>query len=407
MMSNSCVIVGASHAGTQVATRLRRYGWDSDIHLVGEEPHLPYHRPPLSKDYLKGIKPKNGIPLHSEAAYDRANVQLMLGKRVVDLDRHRKNVTLDAGETLAYTNLILALGARPRELSVPGAEVSGTYYLRDTDDVDRIRSAVTGGGKAVVIGGGYIGLETTASLRMLGMEVTVIEAIDRVLQRVTCAPVSSFFRRVHTEEGVVILESSQVTRILGETHVVAVELSNGEIVDADLVIIGVGVLPNVELAKSAGLAVSNGIDVDSQARTSDPHVYAVGDCACFVHPVYARRIRLESVQNANDQAVIAARTICGESVAYDSVPWFWSDQFDVKLQIAGLAPRECEILVRGDPAQDRRASVLYVEDGTLRSIDAINNARDFVAAKKLILSELQLDSKKALNPDVPLISATL
>ncbi len=404
-LDGRCVVVGASHGGAQVATRLRRLGWRGSISLIGDEAHLPYHRPPLSKDYLKGLKTKEGILLHAEAAYTNSDVNLMLGSRVEHIDRERQNVVLATGDKLAYDKLVLAVGSRPRVLPLPGAELDGVFYLRNADDVDRIRAAAAKGGRAVVIGGGYIGLEVAASLRTLGMEVTVLEAQERVLQRVTCESISAFFARVHREEGVDIREQVQAKAICGDDVVTGVELESGEVIETSLVIIGIGVMPNTNLAEEAGLAVSNGIEVNAYAQTNDPDIYAVGDCACFVHPRYGRQIRLESVQNANDQALVAAKSICGHAVAYDTVPWFWSDQYDLKLQIAGLAEGADEVIIRGNHDTGRSMSMLYLKEKKLLAVDAINRPRDFVFGKKLILDQAMLDTNKLADSDITLNEA--
>ncbi|MBT8079701.1 MAG: FAD-dependent oxidoreductase [Gammaproteobacteria bacterium] len=404
---SDCVIVGAGHAGAQLATRLRRLGWQGAITLVGEEAHLPYHRPPLSKDYMKGVKSLGNVLLNPEVAYRNADIDLLLGEQVRNIDRDSCHVTLASGKDLRYDKLALATGSRPRQLPVPGADTDGVFYLRNVDDVDRIRNAVVAGGNAVVIGGGYIGLEAAASLRTLGMNVTVVEAMERVLQRVTCECVSSFFARVHAEEGVEIRTGTAVSGIRGKSKVSGVETGGGEQIPADLVVVGIGIVPNVELAENAGLETDNGIAVNQFAQTSDRDIYAVGDCTSFVHPRYQRRIRLESVQNANDQAVTAARSICGQNEPYDALPWFWSDQYDVKLQIAGLAEGAAEIVVRGDTGSGRSASVLYLKDDRLLAVDAMNNPRDFVFGKKLITENARLDPAVLADSDSPLNAAII
>ena len=400
-----CVIVGASHAGSQTALRLRKLGWGGKVTIVGEEPHLPYHRPPLSKDYLKGAKTAGSIHLVAGANYQNNDIDLRLGVRAEEIDRANRRLRIDTGESLEYSHLVLAVGSMPRELPVPGASLDGVHYLRNMDDVDRIRSGVKAGGRAVVIGGGYIGLEVAASLRMLGMEVTVLEALSCVLQRVTCGTVSDFFTRVHREESVEIRTDATVSAVLGNGSVSAVELASGEVIETTLVVVGIGISPSTSLAEAAGLKVENGIVVDEHARTSDPAIYAAGDCTYFHHPRYGRDVRLESVQNANDQAIVAAKAIAGEPMPYETVPWFWSDQFDVKLQIAGLAQGADEQVVRGDPATGRKLSVLYLKDQKLLSVDALNRPQDFVFGKKLIATEAKLDIGKLSDPDVSLKDA--
>lgn len=405
--NNRCVIVGASHGGAQVATRLRRLGWEGQISLIGDEPHLPYHRPPLSKDYLKGDKTREGIQLHNEVAYEKSGVELLLGSRVEQINRDAKHIALDNGQSIDYEKLVLAVGARPRILPLPGSDLEGVFYLRNADDVDRIRAASVKGKRAVVIGGGYIGLEAAASLRLLGIEVTVLEAMSRILQRITCEAISGFFTRVHREEGVDIRTEAQANAIIGSERVTGVELDTGEVVEADFVIIGIGVLPNTELAENAGLVVGNGIEVNEFAQTSDPNIYAIGDCASFMHPQYGRQIRLESVQNANDQAVVAARSICDKAEPYNAVPWFWSDQYDVKLQIAGLAEGADEIITRGDINSGRSVSLLYLKDKKLLAVDAVNMPRDFVFGKKVIQEQRDLDTDKLADAGVSITDAVL
>ena len=258
---------------------------------------------------------------------------------------------------------------------------------------------------AIIIGGGYIGLETAASLRKLGMQVTVLEALDRILKRVTCDEVSGFFGRVHAEEGVEIRESVRIARLTGDTAVSGVELDTGEVLDAHLVVVGIGIVPNTELAEAAGLDVDDGICVDDNARSSDGAIFAAGDCTSFVHPRYARKMRLESVQNANDQALAAARAICGKPAPYETVPWFWSDQFDVKLQIAGLPEGADQKILRADPANPRSLSVLHLREGRLLAVDAMNRPRDYVFGRKLIAEQTVLDPAKLADSSLNLNEA--
>lgn len=404
--SAHCVVIGASHGGVQAATRLRRLGWEGDITLLGEEAALPYHRPPLSKDYLKGAKSRDGIVLHTESAYKKAGVMLRRGCRAEAIDREAREVLLADGSRHSWDKLVLATGSRPRELRVSGAALGNVFCLRNVEDVDAIRAATKEGAPAVVIGGGYIGLEAAASLRLLGMEVTVVEAMDRVLQRVTSEPVSTFYTRVHGEEGVIIRTAAKVAALDGDERVEAVELEGGERLPAELVVVGIGILPNTGLAEAAELAVEDGILVNEFAQTSDPDIYAIGDCARFDHPRYGN-VRLESVQNANDQAVIAAKSICGKPEPYAALPWFWSDQYGTKLQIAGLAAGAEKIVLRGDPADGRNLSVLYVSGGRLQAVDAINRPRDFVFGKRLIISGDAIDTAKLVDPDIPLMETIL
>lgn len=405
MSGKRCIIVGASHAGAMCALSLRRQGWSGAITLIGEESNLPYHRPPLSKDYLKGTKDASAILLNGVDRYEKADVDLQLGQRVESIDRDAQAVTTADGRRIEYDKLVLATGSRAVELPFVRTGLKGVHYLRSIGDVDRMRDDANNAGRAVIIGGGYIGLEAAASLRSMDIEVTVLEAADRILQRVTSAPVSTFFSRVHREEGVDLREQCAVSGLIGEDSIEGVELSSGERIDTDIVVIGVGVRPCTRLAEEAGLSTDNGIQIDEFARTSDPNILAVGDCTSFLHPRYRARMRLESVQNANDQALVAAKSLVGDPAPYDSVPWFWSDQFDVKLQIAGLAQSADQIIVRGDPTAGRSMSVAYLRDGKLLAIDAMNRPRDFVQGKKLIMADATVDPELAANPDIELVRA--
>ncbi|MFK7888097.1 MAG: NAD(P)/FAD-dependent oxidoreductase [Gammaproteobacteria bacterium] len=397
-----CIIVGASHAGVQSALRLRRLGFEGRITMLGDEPHAPYHRPPLSKDYLTGEKPQERIALVPEAGYAKNGIDLRRDERATGVHCETRMLKLQDDRYLNYDHLILALGARVRRLNIQGSDLPGIHYLRNIGHVNAIRDQVVAGGKAVVVGGGYIGLETAASLRKLGMDVTIVESLERVLQRVTGKVVSNFYRRLHESQGVKIIESDQVTHFEGTKSVRAVQLASETRLPADLVIVGIGVIPNTEIAATAGLAVDNGICVDQFARTADEHVYAVGDCASFVHPLYDRRVRIESVQNAGEQALAAARSIVGAPEPYTAVPWFWSDQFDVKLQIAGLSHGADEVLVRGDAHEGAGFSVLHIKDGRLLAIDAINATKDFVHGRKLIAEGVELDPARAIDATLPL-----
>jgi 3-phenylpropionate/trans-cinnamate dioxygenase ferredoxin reductase subunit len=311
-MNGACVVVGASHAGAQLAASLRRHGWTGRIVLVGDEACLPYHRPPLSKQYLSGEKGQHEILIRPQAAYAKMDVHLTLGVKVEAIDRARRTAALDNGEDLHYDKLALTVGARPRRIPIHGSELENVFYLRNQADVDRIRACIGSHKRAVIIGGGYIGLEAAAALRSTGMAVTVLEACPRVLQRVTAPQVSAFYHRVHGEQGVEVVVDTCVERIDGSTAAEAVACTGGRCYPADLVIIAVGVVPNTELAASAGLAVGDGIVVDECACTSDPDIVAAGDCTWHYNSIYARHLRLESVQNAHEQASVAAATLCGK-----------------------------------------------------------------------------------------------
>ena len=299
---NHCIIIGASHAGAQLCVSLRQGGWEGDITVIGDEPDLPYHRPPLSKDFLSGDKAIDDILLRPASVYENANVTMKLGTRVGAIDREAKTILTDDGETLSYDKLVLATGARVRHLPVPGNDLEGVFYLRDSNDVRAIKNNFEAGKRVVIIGGGYIGLETAASLRKQGMEVTVLEAMPRILQRVTAPELSTFYKRIHSEEGVTILEGVMASEIRQLGTALSVETSCEQSFDADMVIIGIGVIPNVELAKEAGLDVGNGIEVNEFCQTSDPDIYAAGDVTWHFNPIYEHHIRLESVPNATEQA---------------------------------------------------------------------------------------------------------
>lgn len=402
-----CVIIGASHAGAQLCVSLRQGGWEGSITVIGDEADLPYHRPPLSKDFLSGDKAIDEILLRPASVYENANVQMKLGTRVGAIDRKAKTVLTDDGETLAYDKLVLATGARVRHLPVPGAELGGVFYLRDTNDVRAIKSGVATGKQAVIIGGGYIGLETAASLRKQGMEVTVLEAMPRILQRVTAPELSTFYKRVHLEEGVNILESVMASEIKSSGEKLSVVTSCEQSFDADMVIIGIGVIPNIELAQMAGLDIGNGIEVNSFCQTSDPDIYAAGDVTWHFNPIYERHIRLESVPNATEQAKAVALHINEKPKPYNSLPWFWSDQFDLKLQIAGLSEGYDDIVIRGDIERSRSFAAFYFKGDKILAVDAVNAPREFMFTKMALTKGQSLDKAILADVDADLKSAVL
>lgn len=390
-MSKTCVVVGASHAATQFVTSLRQEGWEDDIRVIGDEPVLPYHRPPLSKDFLAGKKTLEEITLRPRETYEQAGVEFLLGMRVTAIDPAGKKLTLADGATLDYDRLCLATGSRVRTVDLPGVGLEGICYLRSLHDAEQIKEHIRPGGRAVIVGGGYIGLEVAAVLNQLGMNVTVLEMMDRVMQRVTAPEVSEFYTRVHAEEGVTIRCGIRVSGFEGNTQVRQVLCDDGSRYDADLVIIGVGILPNIELAAEAGLKTDNGIVVDACARSSDPDIVAAGDCTFHYNPVYDRMLRLESVQNATDQARVAAAAVCGRETPYNALPWFWSDQYDLKLQIAGLSQGYEEIVVRGDRQGSRSFAVFYLRQGRVIAVDAVNKAAEFMMGKRLITDKVAVD----------------
>jgi len=377
------VIAGAGHAAGQAVAALKQQHFDGRIVLIGEESWLPYQRPPLSKKFLAGDMPAERLYFKPADFYADGNIDVRLGTRITAIRRDAGHVETADGQHIAYDKLILALGSRARRLDVPGMHLEGVHYLRGIDDVNSIRRDLGTAGPVVIIGAGYIGLEVAAVTRTLGHEVTVLEAAERVMSRVVSPVVSDFFQAQHTAHGVRLLLSTGVDACVGRQRVSAVRTSGGESVAADAVIVGIGIVPNTEIAAAAGLQVENGIVVDSRCRTNDPNIYAVGDCTSHPSAVYGRRVRLESVHNALEQAKTAAADVCGKALEYSQVPWFWSDQYDLKLQIAGLSEGFDDSVLRGDPAR-ASFSCLYLREGRLIACDAINAPRDFMQSKALI-----------------------
>lgn len=404
-MTQYCIIVGASHAAAQLCISLRQGGWDGDITVIGDEAHLPYHRPPLSKDFLSGGKSLDEILIRPAAAYETAGVTMKLGTRVEAIDRKAKTVTTDKGETLSYDKLALATGARIRRLPVPGEELDNVFYLRDTDDVLAIKAEAAEGKRAVIIGGGYIGLETAASLKKQGMDITVLEAMPRILQRVTAPELSTFYKRVHSEEGVKILEGVMASEIQNTDGGLNVKTKCEQSFAADIVIIGIGVIPNTELASAADLEVGNGIVVNEFCQTNDPDIYAAGDVTWHLNPIYDRHIRLESVPNATEQGKTIAAHINGAPKPYSSLPWFWSDQFDLKLQIAGLSEGYDDIVLRGDITAGRSFAAFYFKGDKLLAVDAVNSPREFMMTKMALNKGATLDKVIIADPNGDLKSA--
>jgi 3-phenylpropionate/trans-cinnamate dioxygenase ferredoxin reductase subunit len=380
-MAEQLVIVGGGQAAAQAIQSLRQQHYAGAITLLADEPYPPYQRPPLSKKYLAGELPRERLLLRPPTFYVERDVRLELGCRAAELDLAARHVQLEDGRTLAFDRLLLATGSRVRRLDVPGNTLRGVHYVRTIADVDGIIAALTSGARVVLIGAGFIGLEVAAVLQQRGFDVTVLEAFERVLGRAVGEATAAFYADCHRAAGVALHCSTHVRALLGDTDVTAVETTDGREFPCDLVIVGIGVLPNVELAAAAGLACDNGIVVDEFARTADQHVVAAGDCTN--HPLQDQRVRLESVPNAVHQAKVAAATLLGTPTAYSEVPWFWSDQYDVKLQIVGLSAGHDEVVVRGDPAT-RSFAAFYLKDGQLLAVDAINSPREFAHAKKLV-----------------------
>jgi 3-phenylpropionate/trans-cinnamate dioxygenase ferredoxin reductase subunit len=391
------VIVGTGHGGVQAAASLREEGYDGPVILVGEETELPYHKPPLSKTFIKDDKAEPQI-LRAESFYSSHNIDLRLGERVTRISDQR--LELESGEALDFDHAILALGARPRTLAVPGADLAGVMALRDIADARRIREASHGVEDVVVLGGGFIGLEIAATLHAGGRRVTVIEAQSRVLGRGVAAVIGSHVHKRLEAIGVHILTGTSIEKIEGEQgRASAVVTSDGARIPARLVIVGIGVVPNVELAEAAGLTVANGIRVDGPMRTSMSGILAIGDCVNFRHWMTGADVRLESVQNTTDQARRAAKTALGQSGEYDAVPWFWSDIGDMKLQMVGLVGREDRHVLAGSPEENRFA-VFHFSGPRLTAIETINRPADHMIGRRILATDFSPDFEHLrANPD--------
>lgn len=403
-VSKKCVVLGASHAGCQAAESVRKFGWEGEIILIGDEPYLPYHRPPLSKEYLAGKKEIDNLFIKPALVYEKNNIELRLSESVESIDRQNKTLTLSDNKAINYDKLVLTVGARARQIPIPGIDNEGVFYLRTIADIDAIHPLIREAGKAVLVGGGYIGLEAAAVLRSLGMEVTILEMMPRILQRVTAPVMSDFYQRIHTEQGVNIVTDVKVNKIEkdGDKNIVGCE--DGSKHEADLVIIGAGVVPNIELAREAGLECNdNGIIVDEFCTTSDSDIFAAGDCTWHYNPLYQRWLRLESVPNASDQARTCGAAVCdNRDKPNDQLPWFWSDQYDIKLQIAGLSNDYDEVITRGNPKKEQSFAAFYFANDKLIAVDAVNMPIAFLIGKKLIAEGKQLDKSKLSDMGVDL-----
>lgn len=399
------LIVGAGHGGVQAATSLRQNKFEGTIGMLGEEPELPYERPPLSKEYLSGEKSFDRILIRSANFYEERRVEIRLEHRVVAVRPDQHHVVLSDGSLLGYGKLIWATGGAPRQLNCAGKDFAGIHCVRTRQDADRMLAQLRGTGRVVVIGGGYIGLEAAAVLTKFNKHVTVLEALDRVLARVAGEALSRFYEAEHLAHGVAIQLKAQVDCFLGkDNHVTGVQMHNGSILPADMVIVGIGITPAVGPLLEAGAAGGNGVDVDEYCRTSLPDIYAIGDCAMHANDFAGgARIRLESVQNATDQANTAARHIAGVGERYHAVPWFWSNQYDLRLQTIGLSLGYDEAIVRGDPAK-RTFSVVYLKEGRVLALDCVNAVKDYVQGKALVLGSVAPDKASLADADVPLKS---
>jgi len=396
------VIVGGGHGGAQVAISLRTQKFEGSIAIVGDETDLPYDRPPLSKEYFAGEKEFERILLRPAKYWDERAVTMLLGKRVVSVDPVAHCVATDAGETIGYSKLVWATGGNPRMLPIPGGDLPGVQGVRTRADADAMKAASESADQIVVIGGGYIGLEAAAVLRKAGKKVVLLEALDRVLARVAGEELSRFYEKEHRDHGVDLRLGVNVEAIEGESHVTGVRLAGGEVIPADLVIVGIGIIPAVEPLVAAGAEGGNGVLVDRYCKTSLPDIYAIGDCAAHENDfAEGLVIRLESVQNANDQANVVAKGICGVEAPYHAIPWFWSNQYDLKLQTAGLSTGHDQAILRGDPAS-RSFSIVYLKSGKVVALDCVNATKDYVQGRMIVTAGLKATAEQLADTDTPL-----
>lgn len=400
MSTAKVVILGAGHAGGSAAAALRHFGHEGPIVLVGEEPLLPYQRPPLSKAWLKGEADEDELQLRPPSFYAENDIAVRLDVRATRIDRQARQVALSDGQVVPYDALIIATGARARRLDLPGGEMARTLELRTVADAEMLKASIAPGKRLAIVGGGYVGLEVAASARALGAEAVVIEREPRILARVACPLLSDFFTAYHRKRGVRFELDAAVEALEGEDgQVRAVRLAGGRRIACDLVLIGVGALPNQELAEDAGLECHHGVVVDEQARTADPAIFAIGDVTRRPLPLYGRMFRLESVPNALEQAKQAAAAITGRKPPAQEVPWFWSDQYDLKLQIAGLPFDVEDLVVRGDP-ESARFAVFHMKGDAIQAVEAINSPAEFMGGKLLIGSQRPVARERLADPAV-------
>jgi len=403
---NICVIIGASHAGVTAAFYLRKQGWQGAIILYDKDPNLPYHRPPLSKTYLLGDDTSlSSFHLKSQESYITDGIDLRLGVCVTKIDRDAMNIILDNGTIQNYDRLIIATGARPRIPTIQGMEhASNLFPLRSAEDAMGIKKVLLklDRPKVLIIGGGYIGLEAAASFKKYGADVVLLEREKRILQRVASPETASFFEKLHALNGVKLLTQKDIVSLTRNGAENLVTCTDGSTYSADVIIVGIGIIVNTELAENAGLTIENGIAVNQQTQTVDPNIYAIGDCAFHYNRHYDCHIRLESVQNAVEQAKVAAANICGKATDYDSIPWFWSDQYDCKLQIVGLSTGYDQLITRKEQGETMKFSVWYFKKNRLIAVDAINNAKAYVIGTKFIKENKPVDLEKLADNTIPL-----
>jgi 3-phenylpropionate/trans-cinnamate dioxygenase ferredoxin reductase subunit len=399
------LIVGAGHGGAQAALALRQHKYAGSVALLGDEPDPPYERPPLSKEYFSGEKSFERILIRPQAIWAERDIELQLLRRVVAVDPAEQNVVLSDGSRIGYGKLIWATGGAPRRLSCSGSDLMGVHNVRTRADADRMLAETPKVQNVVVIGGGYIGLEAAAVLAKLGKQVTVLEAMDRVLARVAGEPLSRFYEAEHRAHGVEIHLNAKMDCLIGhDGWVTGVRMSDGSVLPADMVVVGIGIVPAVEPLIAAGAASGNGVEVDEFCQTSLPNIYAIGDCAIHANPFAGgQRIRLESVQNANDQAITAARQIAGDAAPFHAVPWFWSNQYDLKLQTIGLSLGYDEVVVRGQSAA-RSFTLVYLSKGKVLALDCVNSVKDYVQGKALVITQATPDKSVLANPEIPIKS---
>ena len=385
------VIVGAGQSAAQCVLTLKRNNFEKPIVVIGEEDHLPYQRPPLSKDYLSGEVELDRVYMKTQDFYDQNNVTVKISTKVLSLDRKEKMVHLSKGEALPYENLVLATGSRVRQLEVEGSDLKNINYLRSINDSNNLKDQFQKGKSLVIIGAGYIGLEVAAAAVKKGMRVTVVEMENRVMSRTVDPIISDYFDTLHRNKGVEIILGSALEKFEGKAFVEKVVCTDGTTLDADSVVVGVGILPNQELAESAGLRCNNGILVNEFGRTEDPSIFACGDCTNHPNFYVNKNIRLESVHNALEQAKTVALSLLGKPEKYDQVPWFWSDQFEEKLQIVGLSGDHDKTVVRGS-IEENFFMLFYLKRGELIAVDSVNNPKDFLISKKLVANKLKISS---------------
>ncbi len=400
-MNNNCIIIGASHAGVSLALQLRKEGWKGSIQLLSDEAELPYHRPPLSKEYLSGQKNLDAIRLRPMKVYDDNAIELLLSTTVTSIDKESKTVSLASGGQLSYAKLALCTGACVRKLPLPGA-LNNVFYIRAATDIEPLLAQIEEGKRALIIGAGYIGLEVAAVLSDKGVRVTVLEMSERVLQRVTGEAMSTFMQGLHESHGVEIHTGVEVAELQGSDKVEKVLCADGNEFDTDFLIVGIGVTANTALAETAGLTVKRGIQVNEYAQSSDPDIFAAGDCTVYPSLIYQRQIQLESVQNANDQARVVAANICGGAKIYDAVPWFWSDQYNIKLQMTGLNEGHDQVVCRGniEPETSPSFALFYLKQGILIAADCVARPKEFMISKKLIKNRQLIDPAILQNESI-------